>query len=67
MQDYLSLYQVKPLNEAKTNSYIFMRSWNNEQKKIAVWVGPGLRIQKPLPEINKPILYQSGNSILYGR
>lgn len=67
MQDYLSLYQVKPLNEAKTNSYIFMRSWNNEQKKIAVWVGPGLRKQITKPEINKLILYQSGNSILYGR
>lgn len=65
MQDYLSLYQVKPLNEAKQNSYVFMRSWNMEKETITVWIGPGLRKQEPLPDIkNFDVVYRSGSSIL---
>jgi hypothetical protein len=66
LQDYFSLYQTHLLDGNIPSGYLFIREWNTEQGTLAYWVGPGLRIQKPLPEINRPILYRSGNSILYG-
>jgi uncharacterized membrane protein len=66
LQDYFSLYQTHSISDALPDGYLFLRSWNIERGTFAYWVGPGLRIQKPLPEIDRPIVYQSGKSILYG-
>ena len=66
LQDYYDIFHAHPLGDTIPDGYIFLRSWNTEHKTLARWVGPGMRRQIPLPELNREVIYQSGNSILLG-
>lgn len=45
--------------------YIFISSWNTRHKQYIESVGTGIRKAYPLPEFNYPVVYQSGNALIY--
>lgn len=52
------------------NAYILVTEWNTHKQKFitdvrGVWEGSGLRQSRPLPEFDYPIVFQSGDAIVY--
>lgn len=65
---YFNLYygnRSSSLTTPSDNCYIFVSSWNTKHKQYIEPPGIGLRASFPMPELNYPIAYQSGNAIIY--
>jgi len=66
LQDYTDIFHAHQLDDSIPDGYIFLRTWNTEHQTLSRWVGPGMRRQIPIPEFNREVIFQSGNSILLG-
>lgn len=66
----IPLYLVS--QEIPDDSYIFLRSYNNDTQSLTIWLGAGLREYKSYLDFNlqsilegRSIIWQSENSIIY--
>jgi len=60
----------RTFDELPPEAYIFVTSWNTEHAQYIdgikiIWGGAGMRQSFPMPEMNYPIVYRSGDAIIY--
>lgn len=61
------------IDELLPGVYVFLRSYNNRSQTIGYWAGTGMREFKTYQELgaperlaDRPVMFQSGEAILYG-